>query len=300
MSRDGAGPVLLLGASGQLGHDLARAFAGPHLVAVPRADLDVTDRRAVEAVLVRTAPAVVLNATAWNRVDDAEADPGPAFAVNAVAPHHLARLCAARGARLVQVSTDYVFGAAGPGPFAETAPAAPLGAYGASKAAGEHLVLAAAGAHLVIRTAGLYGERGSRGKGGNFVETMLRLARAGQPLRVVDDQVLTPTYTADLAAGLRRLLDRDPPGGIYHLTNTGACSWFEFARRIFDLCGLAPDLRPVSSAAAGRAARRPANSVLLNTRAVALGLPPLRPWPDALAAYLSARGHRPAPDGGER
>jgi dTDP-4-dehydrorhamnose reductase len=294
-----AGPLLLLGAGGQLGHDLARAFAGPRLVAVTRAELDVTDRRAVEAVLARAAPAVVLNAAAWNLVDDAEVDPGPAFAVNAVAPHHLARLCADRGARLVHVSTDYVFGAAGLGPFPETAPPAPLGAYGASKVAGEHLVLAATGSHLVIRTSGLYGVSGSRGKGGNFVETMLRLAREGQPLRVVDDQILTPTYTMDLAEAIRRLLDRDPPGGIYHLTNAGACSWFEFAQRIFALCELAPDLRPVSSAAYGRAARRPANSVLLNVRAAALGLPPLRPWHDALAAYLAAKGHRPVTGGGE-
>jgi dTDP-4-dehydrorhamnose reductase len=128
---------------------------------------------------------------------------------------------------------------------------------------------------------------------------MLRLAREGQPVRVVDDQILTPTYTLDLAEAIRWLLDRDPPGGIYHLTNAGACSWFEFAQRIFTLCKLAPDLRPVSSAAHGRAARRPANSVLLNVRAAALGLPPLRPWPDALAAYLAAKGHRPVGGGGE-
>jgi len=298
VSPPGTRPLLLLGASGQLGHDLARAFAGPHLVAVTRAGLDVTDRVAIEGVLAETAPAVVVNAAAWNLVDDAEADPGPAFAVNAVAPHHLARLCAAHGARLVHVSTDYVFGAAGPGPFPETAPPAPLGAYGASKVAGEHLVLAGAAANLVIRSSGLYGVSGSRGKGGNFVETMLRLAREGRPLHVVDDQVLTPTYTADLAEAIRRLLDRDPPGGIYHLTNAGACSWLEFARRIVALCGLAPNLFPVSSAASGRAARRPANSVLLNARAAALGLPPLRPWPDALRAYLAAKGHLPAPGGG--
>ncbi|HSB61652.1 MAG TPA: sugar nucleotide-binding protein, partial [Vicinamibacteria bacterium] len=109
----------------------------------------------------------------------------------------------------------------------------------------------------------------------------------------------TPTYTVDLAEAIRRLLDRDPPGGIYHLTNAGACSWFEFARRIFALCGLTPDLRPVSTTAYGRAARRPANSVLLNARAAALGLPPLRPWDEALAAYLSAKGHRLSPDGGK-
>jgi dTDP-4-dehydrorhamnose reductase len=286
--------VLLLGAAGQLGTDLAAALAGPDLVALARRDLDVTDPAALERALAAASPAVVVNATAENRVDDAEADPAPAFAVNAVAAHHLARLAARRGARLVHFSTDYVFGAAGPGPYAEDAPPAPLGAYGASKAAGEWLVRAASPRHLVIRVSGLYGAAGSRGKGGNFVETMLRLAREGRPLRVVADQVLAPTPTADVAEATRRLLAADPPGGVYHLASAGACSWFEFARRIFDLCGLAPDLAPTSSEAWGAPARRPANSVLLDTRRAALGLPPLRPWADALRAYLEGRGHRRA------
>jgi dTDP-4-dehydrorhamnose reductase len=163
--------------------------------------------------------------------------------------------------------------------------------YALSKLAGELMVRAAAPGHLVVRSSGLYGVAGSSGKGGNFVETMLRLAREGRSIRVVDDQVLTPTYTRDLAGAIAALLARDAPGGIYHLTNAGACSWFEFARRIFAFCGLAPDLAPTTSAAYNAPARRPANSVLLNTRAVAVGVPPLRPWPEALAAYLRARGH---------
>jgi dTDP-4-dehydrorhamnose reductase len=120
---------------------------------------------------------------------------------------------------------------------------------------------------------------------------MLRLSRDGKPIRVVDDQVLTPTYTADLAQAVRPLLAVDPPGGIYHLTSQGACSWLEFARRIFALCGLALDLAPTTSAAFGAPARRPANSVLLDTRTPTLGLAPLRPWPDALRTYLQAKGH---------
>jgi dTDP-4-dehydrorhamnose reductase len=283
--------ILLLGAGGQLGTDLAQAFAGPDLVAVSRDALDVTDAGATAEAVARHAAAVVLNATAFNRVDDAEADPGPAFAINAVAVHHLAWAATRIGARLVHFSTDYVFGAAGPGPFDEDAPPAPANAYGVSKLAGEHLVRSADPRHLVIRSTGLYGTAGSRGKGGNFVETMLRLAREGRPIRVVADQVLTPTYTADLAAGVRRLLEADPPGGVYHLTNDGACSWFEFASRIFALTGHAPDLAPTASAAYGAPARRPANSVLRNMRGASLGLAPLRPWPEALRAYLVAKGH---------
>ena len=283
--------ILLVGASGQLGTDLARAFAGPELDALSREALDVTDPDAVDAAVTARAPAVVLNATAFNRVDDAETDPRPAFLVNAVAVHHLARASARAGARLVHFSTDYVFGAAGPGPFAEDAVPAPPNAYGVSKFAGEHLARAADPQHLVIRTAGLYGTAGSRGKGGNFVETVLRLAREGRSIRVVADQVLTPTYTADLADAAQRLLAANPPGGVYHLTNAGACSWFEFARQIFALAGLTPDLQPTTSEAYGAPARRPANSVLLNTRFPALGLAPLRPWPEALRAYLRAKGH---------
>jgi len=283
--------VLLIGASGQLGSDLARVFAGPDFVALPRRELDVTDPAAMVRVVAAVGPAWVLNATAFNRVDDAERDPTAAFALNAVAVHHLARAAERYRARLIHFSTDYVFGGTGAGPFIEAAAPAPANAYGVSKLAGERLVQNAGPRHLVIRSAGLYGVAGSSGKGGNFVETMLRLSRAGQPIRVVDDQVLTPTYTADLAEAVRRLLAVDPPGGTYHLTNQGSCSWLEFARRIFALCGLAPDLGPTTSEAFGAPARRPANSVLLDTRTATLGLAPLRPWPDALRAYLQAKGH---------
>jgi dTDP-4-dehydrorhamnose reductase len=284
--------MLITGARGQLGTDLVAVLAGRDAVALAQDRLDVTDAAAVERALDEIRPAVVLNTAAYHRVDDIELDPRPAFLANAVAVHHLARACARRGVRLVHFSTDYVFGGRGPGPHAEDAPPAPLSAYGTSKLAGEHLVLAASPAHLVVRSAGLYGTAGSSGKGGNFVETMLRLARGGRPIRVVADQVLTPTYTSDLAAGVVRLLDAGPPGGIYHLTNGGACSWFEFAGRIFELCGLRPDLGPTTSAAFGAPARRPPNSVLADTRTAALGLPPLRPWPEALAAYLTVKGHR--------
>lgn len=282
--------VLLVGAGGQLAADLAAAFEGPGLVALGRRELDVTDAAAVARVVAEIRPAILLNAAGVVRVDALEADPGPGLLVNAAGAHHLARAAARHGARLVYFSTDYVFGGAGPGPYAEDAPAAPLNAYGASKLAGEHLTLAADPRHLVVRSAGLYGAAGSRGKGGNFVETMLRLAREGRPIRVVADQVSTPTYTVDLVEALRRLVAVDPPGGVYHLTNAGSCSWYEFGRRIFELCGLEPDLAPTTTAAFGAPARRPANSTLLAARRDRLGLPPLRPWEDALGAYLAATG----------
>jgi dTDP-4-dehydrorhamnose reductase len=286
--------ILLIGASGQLGTDLRRVLPPAALVPLTRRDLDVTDPAAVERVLETHAPAWVVNTAAFHRVDDIEADARLAFAVNAAAAHGLAGACARRGARLLHLSTDYVFGGGPPGPYTEDAPPAPLSAYGRSKLEGERLVRAASPAHVVVRSSGLYGIAGSSGKGGNFVETMLRLAREGAPIRVVDDQVLAPTYTADLAGAIAALLAVSPPGGVYHLTNAGACSWFAFAARIFALCALAPKLEPTTSAAFGARAARPPNSVLANTRAAALGLPALRPWDQALAAYLDAKGHRAA------
>jgi dTDP-4-dehydrorhamnose reductase len=285
------GRILLLGASGQLGSDLVCRLGAVGLVAPARAALDVTDGTAVARAVAELRPALIINATAFHRVDDIESDPAPAFAVNAVAVHRLARIAERHQARLVHFSTDYVFGGAGPGPFTEDAAPAPVNAYGVSKLAGEQCVRNAGPRHLIIRSSGLYGLAGSRGKGGNFVETMLRLARENKPLRVVDDQVLAPTYTADLAEGVVRLLAVDPPGGIYHLTNAGACSWLEFAKRTFALCGLSPDIAATTSEAFGTPARRPANSVLANARTAELGLAPLRPWPEALHAYLRAKGH---------
>jgi dTDP-4-dehydrorhamnose reductase len=286
--------ILLVGASGQLGTDLRRTLPPAALVPLTRADLDITDPDAVERALDAHAPAWVINTAAFHRVDDIEREESSArraFAVNAAAVGRLARCCARRGVRLLTLSTDYVFGGGPPGPYDEDAPAAPLNVYGASKLEGERLLRAASPDHLVVRSSGLYGVAGSSGKGGNFVETMLRLAREGRDIAVVDDQVLGPTYTADLAQAIARLLAVDPPGGIYHLTNSGACSWFDFARRIFGLCGLAPRLERTTSAAFGAPAERPAHSVLVNARAARLGLPPLRPWADAVAAYLEAKGH---------
>ncbi len=298
-------PILLIGANGQLGTDLLKVLPGTSLIALKRVDLDVTDPVGIERVLEAHAPEWVLNTAAFHRVDDIEWHPEAtrqAFLVNTAAVHFLAHACTRYRARLLHLSTDYVFsgGQDGgpPGPYGEEAVPAPMNAYGISKLAGERLVLLAApenragAGHVVVRSSGLYGVAGSAGKGGNFVETMLRRARAEKPISVVHDQVTTPTYTLDLATAIARLVAANPPGGVYHLTNDGACTWYEFARQIFDFCGLAPDLTPVTSAEFGAPARRPSpNGVLANTRAVALGVPPLRPWREALKAYLAEKKH---------
>jgi dTDP-4-dehydrorhamnose reductase len=282
----------VLGAAGQLGRDLCPRLPGD-LAPLGRDRADLTRPETLRAALEDLRPDVVVNCAAYNLVDQAEAEPGAAFAVNAWGVRELANLCRERGCLLVHFSTDYVFGLdeARRVPWAEADAPGPVSVYGLSKLAGEYLVRALCPRSVVVRTCGLYGAWGQGGKGGNFAETMLRLAGAGKLLRVVDDQVCTPTSTADLAAAVVDLLARDRPG-LYHRTNAGACSWYEFARTTFDLAGVRAEVVPVSSREYGARARRPGYSVLEPAACRDLGLAPLRPWREALAAYLDERRQR--------
>ncbi len=286
--------IVITGGRGQLGADLALALRAHEPIVLDRAALDVTDASAVAATIAELAPGVVVNATAYNKVDLAEDEPDLAWQANALAPRALAAASDAAGALFVHFSTDYVFGAPGTVPWREDDAPSPTSVYAVTKLAGEHFARRAR-AHVVIRTCGLYGLHGAGGKGTNFVETMLRVAASGKPLRVVDDQVLAPTATRDLAALVAMLLERwksEPRAellGLHHATNAGACSWFEFAREIFRQAGLSPDLQPTSTQDYGARAARPSYSVLANAGLQRAGLPALRPWQDALAAYLKER-----------
>jgi dTDP-4-dehydrorhamnose reductase len=291
---------VLIGAAGQLGHDLARTFDLPGaLIPLVRADLDLLDRSALARLLSELRPTHVVNTAAYNLVDRAEDEPGPAFALNAEAVGALADICQSLGATLAHFSTDYVFDGRRATPYGEDDTPDPLSVYAHSKLEGERQALARCRTAFVFRVCGLFGIARSAGKGTNFVETMLRLAREGRPIRVVSDQVLTPSYTRDLAPKVWRVLARGAPG-IYHLTNAGQTSWFDFAREIFRLSGLDPSLTAVTAAEYGARARRPAYSVLAHRRLAAAGEDDLRPWPDALAAYLRERAGvsaAPAPAG---
>jgi len=279
----------VLGAAGQLGRDLCPRLAGD-VVPLTRGQADLARPAELADTLGALRPDVVVNCAAYNFVDRAETEPEAAFAVNAWGVRALAITCRQLDCVLVHVSSDYVFGLEDNRrtPYAEGDAPGPVSIYGLSKLAGEYLVRALCPRHFVIRTCGLYGVWGSGGKGGNFVETMLDRARQGRALRVVADQVCTPTYTVDLAAALADLVATGRYG-LYHLTNAGCCSWLGFAQAIFQLEGLRPDLSPVTSREYGAAARRPGYSVLAPTASTALGLPPLRPWQEALAAYLRER-----------
>jgi dTDP-4-dehydrorhamnose reductase len=284
--------VLLIGGGGQLAHDLRRTWeAGlpdERLVSLTHADLEVGDTEAVARALVRFEPSLVINTSAYHRVDEAESRPERAFLVNAVGPRNLALACREVDAVLVHFSTDYVFSGRSARPYVEDDCPDALNVYGASKAAGEMLVRHGWRRHFIVRTSGLYGVAGASGKGGNFVETMLRLARSGQPVRVVHDQVLTPTHTVALAARVIELVATDAYG-TYHATCGGECSWYEFAAEIFRQMSVTPRLEPQTTAESGARARRPAYSVLENRALQALGIDAMPPWEEALSAYLAAR-----------
>ncbi len=279
----------VLGSAGQLGRDLCPRLSGD-VTPLTRERADLTRPDQLRATLTELRPDVVVNCAAYNLVDQAETEPDAAFAVNAWGVRSLAEVCRDLGCVLVHFSTDYVFGLdeTRATPFAESDAPGPVSVYGLSKLCGEYVVRSTCPRHFVVRTCGLYGVWGSGGKGGNFVETMLRLAGEGKPLKVVADQTCTPSYTADVAAAAAALTTSDRYG-LYHLTNAGACTWNEFARAIFELAGLTVDLSPTTSREFARPARRPGYSVLSLKGYEALGLPPVRPWRAALAAYLEER-----------
>jgi dTDP-4-dehydrorhamnose reductase len=270
---------LITGAAGMLGQDLQRALTGRDVTALTRADLDITDAEAVRAAIA--GHDVVLNAAAYTAVDQAEEDEQAAYAINATGVEVLAKAAAEVGAKLVHYSTDYVFQGDATTPYAEDEPRDPLNAYGRTKAAGEKLALAAhpTGAYIV-RTAWLYG-----GGGPNFAKTMVKLAGSHPEITVVNDQLGQPTYTRDLAEQTVRLLDADAPAGIYHGTNSGETTWFDFAREIFRRSGNDPErVKPTDSTQFVRPAARPAYSVLGHDAWRAAGLEPMRNWQEALEA----------------
>lgn len=284
--------ILLIGASGQLGADLVKALSRHRLLTPPHRSLDLLEPDRVRQVLQAERPRVVINTAAFHRVDDCESRVSTAFQVNAEAVRNLALAARDIKALLVHYSTDYVFDGDAGRPYLEGDLPRPINVYGASKLAGEHLVKSVWEKHFLIRTCGLFGRAGSRGKGGNFVETMIRKAAAKESIRVVDDQRLTPTSTRELARATAALIET-PHYGLYHLTSEGDCTWYEFAREIFSQLKIRPDLSPTTSDSFAAAARRPAYSVLANHRLDELGMDGLKHWKDALREYLGDRIRRP-------
>lgn len=265
---------LVVGANGMLGQDLVSVLGerGHDVTGVDRSQLDVTEPDEARAAVVGFD--VVVNCAAWTAVDDAETQEGAAFAVNATGAQNLAVGARAAGARLVQISTDYVFAGDATEPYAEDAPLAPRSAYGRTKGAGEWAVRASTDDYLVVRTAWLYGAQG-----GCFPKTMVGLLEGRDSLTVVDDQVGQPTWTVDLADLVVRLVEAGAPSGTYHGTSSGQASWFEFARAAVAAAGHAPEvIQPTTSAAFVRPAPRPAYSVLGHAALLAAGVEPIGEW----------------------
>jgi dTDP-4-dehydrorhamnose reductase len=277
--------ILLIGSEGQLARDLAVALSHHELLLRSHQELEIRDEVAVQHVVSEIAPDCIINTAAYHRVDECEDRPELAFAVNAAGAYNIARAAQHYGAKLVHFSTDFVFDGKKRSPYTEADRPNPLSVYGMSKWAGERLIERYCEKHYVIRTCGLYGAGGSASKGGNFVRSVLRAAEQGKPLRVVADQIVTPTSTTDLAEKVARLLLHESYG-IYHMTNTGECSWFDFAKEALRLAGIEAEVTPVSSEEYGSKAQRPAFSVLDNTRMSALGIKEFRPWQSALAVYM--------------
>ncbi len=276
--------IAILAANGQLGHELAQALRTWHDVrGFTDVELDITDREAVARALAACRAELVVNAAAYTDVDGCEGHPERAWAVNAEAPGHLATLCASSGVGLIHFSTDYVFDGTLRRPYREGDPTNPLQIYGKTKRAGELAVLTHCPRALVLRSAWLYGWNGR-----NFVKSILSAASQQPRLEVVDDQRGSPTSAADLAALVVWLIAHRVVG-LFHATNDGECTWYEFARRILQLQGVKTLVVPISSASLQRPARRPAYSVLDNAAVRDVGAPRLRPWAEALTAFLRDR-----------
>jgi dTDP-4-dehydrorhamnose reductase len=285
--------IAVTGAYGQLGSELCRLL-GADAIPLDLNTLDLTDAPAVDQTLANLCPDAIINCAAYTQVDRAESEPQQCQAVNATAVEHLARACAQLDCPLVQISTDYVY-SGGPErttPYREDDPPSPQGVYAQTKFEGEQAAARHLRKHLIVRTCGLYARpRDQRAR--NFVNTMLRVGKAGKELRVVADQHCTPSYVPHVARAVLFLLGvpggQSAPWGIYHVVNRPATTWYEFAVEIFRLAGIDVSLRPISTAEYGAAAPRPAYSVLDTTKYHALGGPAMPDWKTALAECLAER-----------
>lgn len=282
--------VAIFGSGGQLGVELCREFEkrGWNIIRFDRQSLDISDSNLVESALAKADPELVINAAAYNQVDVAEREPQAAFIANALGVRNLAMACRQTDARFVHFSTDYVFDGRKGSPYLETDQTHPLGAYAVSKLAGELYAQAYLDNPLIIRVSGVFGPGGLFTPRGNFVEMMLRMARSGSPIRVVEDHVASPTYAPALASRTADLVAKNCTG-LFHIGGGEPVSWYNYARIIFELSGLTPELKPTNEREYRTAARRPRYSALSNAKMDGQGIEPMPPLRDAIAMYLKAR-----------
>jgi len=294
--------VALLGATGQLGHDIARVAERKDIELLPlgHEQVEITNLENVQEALAKFKPSTVINSAAFHQVDRCEENPAEALRVNGLGAFNVARATNALEATCVYVSTDYVFSGEKPPPkegqidahnsYTENDRPGPVNVYGASKLAGEHLTRVAQPNALIVRVASLFGVAGARGKGGNFIEAILKKAKTDEQLQVVNDQFMTPTYTMDAADAILRLAETKT-SGVVHVTNSGACTWYTFASKAIELTSIRASVKPIQSSLYPSKAKRPPNSALNNSLSTTFIGGPLRRWEDALQEYLNEKGH---------
>lgn len=283
--------ILIIGSDGQLGNDLNAELlnnSDVEVITFNHSQIELTDKESVLQSITSMKPDVVINCGAYVRVDDCEDNAARAIEVNALGAGYVAQATEKVSAVCIYISTNYVFDGKKKDPYTENDPAYPINIYGVSKLSGELMVKSYSSMHYILRSSGLYGIAGSSEKGGNFVESIINLAEEGKPLKVVEDQILTPTFTKDLSAAICKILD-GKNFGTYHITNSGQCTWYTFAKTILDITGLQTAFTPTTSLEYGAKAKRPAYSVLSNDKLIESGIAPLRKWKEALQDYISLR-----------
>ncbi|MEM3596554.1 MAG: dTDP-4-dehydrorhamnose reductase [Candidatus Bathyarchaeia archaeon] len=281
--------IIVIGSTGQLGTDLMKVLKSKHeTIGLTHKEIEVTDYKSCQ-IIKDFRPDVVINTAAFIKVDQCEEEPLKTFAVNTVGAKNITEVSKEVKATTVFISTDYVFDGSKSEPYTEEDVPNPINTYGISKLAGEFCTKQNP-KHYVIRVASLFGVAGASGKGGNFIETMIAKAKANEPIKVVDDMWMSPTYTRDAAETIKKILELNVPYGIYHATNSGYCSWFEFAKEIFKITGLNPNLTPTKTEQLQMKAKRPRFSALKSTKLPRYGIL-MRSWKEALREYLAEKGH---------
>ncbi|UCC58881.1 MAG: dTDP-4-dehydrorhamnose reductase [Candidatus Bathyarchaeum sp.] len=281
--------IVVIGSTGQLGTDLIKILENGHeVIGLAHKDIEITDYDSC-LILKQHQPDIIINTAAFHKTDQCEEEPLKTFNLNAIGARNVAMISREMGASVVFISTDYVFDGSKSEPYTEDDIPFPINTYGISKLAGEHFTRQNP-KHYIIRIASVFGAAGASGKGGNFVETMITKAKKGESITVVDDMWMSPTYTKDAALTLKGIIESKLPSGTYHATNSGYCSWYQFAEGIFQITGLNPDLTPIKTGQLSMKAKRPRFSALSSIKLSRYGIE-TRDWKDALRAYLIEKGH---------
>jgi dTDP-4-dehydrorhamnose reductase len=281
--------ITVIGSTGQLGTDLMNVLGSEHeVIGLTHSDIEVSDASSFK-VLKEHQPDVIVNTAAFHKTDQCEEEPLKTFSVNALGARNIAMITQEMGAIAVFISTDYVFYGSKNEPYTENDVPVPINTYGISKLAAEHFTRQNP-KHYIIRIASVFGKAGASGKGGNFVETMITKAKKNEPITVIDDMWTSPTYTKDAASIIKEIAEKQLPYGVYHATNKGYCSWYQFAEQIFQFTGLTPTLKPIKTEQLTMKAKRPRFSALKSIKLPKYNIE-VPTWQEALREYLTEKGH---------